>query len=106
MQYELIITTIAQFDILEASDWYEGRRNGLGKLFMLSLEKRIELILKNPLGFALIYKQIRRANTQKFPYSLYYRVNENTNQVTIVAVIHNSRSVQVWKQRIDEMETD
>ena len=98
MSYKLIITRSAQNDVLDAADWYENQQEGLGKAFMLSIEKKITLILKNPLAFAKIYYQIRKANTQKFPYSLFYKTEEN--EVVIFAVIHNSRDEKNWQDRI------
>jgi len=101
MQYKLIISNIAQYDILDASDWYETKKTGLGITFILSVEKTIDLIVKNPFSCAVTYFQIRKANTKKFPYSLYYRVNEISKEVIIFAVIHNSRSEEVLKKRIN-----
>ena len=98
MQYKLIITRSAQNDVLDAADWYEEQKKGLGKAFILSVEKRISLIIKNPFAFVRIYFQIRKANTQKFPYSLFCRVQEN--EIIIFAVIHNSRDANKWKNRI------
>jgi len=98
MQYKLIITKSAGKDVLIAADWYEEHKKGLGKTFILSVEKRISLIVKNPLAFARIYFQIRRSNTHKFPYSLYYKVQEN--EIIIIAVIHNSRDENKWKNRL------
>ncbi len=102
MKYKLVVTNGAQNDIIEASGWYEGKKKGLGKLLILSFEKCITLIIKNPFSFALIYLQIRKANSKKFPYSLFYIINETTRIVTIFAVIHNSRNENAWKNRNNE----
>jgi mRNA-degrading endonuclease RelE of RelBE toxin-antitoxin system len=45
--------------------------------------------------------QIRKANTKNFPYSLYYNINDETKEVTIFAVIHQHRSEEIWKKRIE-----
>ncbi len=102
MQYKLVITHSAQNDILDASDWYEYQSKGRGELYMLSIDKCIKLVLKNPFSFAIIYLQIRKANAKKYPYSLYYRIDEIKNEITIFAVIHQSRSEEIWKNRIDK----
>ena len=100
MQYKLVITNSAQNDILDAANWYEEQKTGLGELLILSIDKCIALIIKNPFSFALIFLQIRRANTKKFPYSLFYRTDESSKEVIVFAVIHNSRSEKIWKKRI------
>jgi len=98
--YKLIITDDADYDIEDAMDWYENKQKGLGKKFLLSIKTCLELIIKNPLAFAIIYRQIRKVNTKKFPYSLYFKINQKNNSLVVFAVIHNSRSEVNWKKRI------
>jgi hypothetical protein len=100
MQYKLVIKSNAQDDILEASDWYEEQKTGLGELFMVSVDDCIKLLIKNPFAFAKIYYTIRKANTKNYPYSLYYNINEKIHEVTIIAVISQYRSDRIWKQRL------
>ncbi len=102
MPYKLIITDDTDNDIENAMDWYESKQRGLGKRYLLSIKACIKLIVKNPFAFAELYLQIRKANTNKFPYSLYFRVNEESSEVIIFAVIHNSRSEKNWKKRIKD----
>jgi len=73
-----------------------------GKKYLFSIKAIVKSIIKNPFAFAGIYLQIRKANTKKFPYSLFYRIDEISNEVVIFGVIHNSRSEKNWKKRIDE----
>jgi len=98
MQFELVITKNAENDILQASDWYEKQKNELGKQFMLSIDNYINTIHDNPLAFAIYYSKIRKASTKKFPYSIFYYIDDN--KIIIIAVIHNSRYEDVWKKRI------
>jgi hypothetical protein len=101
MRYELIVTEDAEIDIEQAMDWYESQQKGLGIKYILSVRACLKLILKNPFVFAIIYLKIRKANTKKFPYSLYYTINELNNEIITFAVIHGHRSDKIWKQRID-----
>jgi plasmid stabilization system protein ParE len=98
MRYKLDITEDAHNDIQNVSEWYEEQQKGLGKRFMISVKDCINLIVKNPFAFAEFFSQIRKANTKKFPYSLYYIIEENV--AIIFAVIHLSRNDKVWKERI------
>ena len=100
MQYDVIITGDAENDIEQASDWYENIQFGLGTKFVLSIKKSLQLLLNNPFTFATVYLEIRKVNTKKFPYSIYYQVNENKNLITVFAVIHSSRNDKTWKIRI------
>lgn len=100
MRFRLEITDDAHNDIQNATEWYEEQQKGLGKRFMISVKDCVKLIAKKPLAFAVIFLQIRKANTQKFPYSLYYIVEKNV--ISIFAVIHNSRDAKTWKTRVLE----
>ncbi len=42
--------------------------------------------------------QIRKTNIKIFPYSIFYEINDN--EITIFAVIHSSRSQDVWQKRL------
>ena len=99
MRYKLIISKEARSEIKQAVDWYEDQSEGLGRKYALTLDKCVELILKNPFGFAVVLLKIRRANMNKFPYSLFYYLNEDKNEIIIFAVLHQSRSERVWKRR-------
>lgn len=102
MHYKLIVTDDADNDIENTMDWYENRQKGFGKKYLLSVKACVKLIVKNPFAFAAIYLQIRKANTKRFPYSLYFRISEKSNELIIFAVIHNSRSETNWKKRIED----
>jgi len=106
MRFKLIVTEDAENDIEQAMDWYENKQTGLGTRYVLAVKACIKLIIKNPFSFVSIYKSIRKANTKKFPYSLYYRVNDAEKLVTVFAVIHGFRSEEIRKQRIDNIITD
>lgn len=100
MKYRLEVSEEAENDIESASDWYEQQQTGLGTRFVLTTRKTIRLIIENPFAFAVLYKTIRKANTNKYPYSLYYQTDKKSNTITIIAVLHQSRSNKVWKQRL------
>ncbi len=102
MKYKLIITNEADADIEAASDWYEEKQSGLGKKFVLSIKACLKMISRNPLSFAAIYLKFRKANTTKFPYSLYYQVDELKQLIVVFAVIHSHRDEKAWQKRIKE----
>jgi len=95
--YRLIIKPSAELDAMNAANWYNHRRDGLGNEFLLALEAKINAIKRNPHQFNLIYKNIRRALTERFPYGLFF-ITEN-DVVFVLAIIHTSRSPKIWKKR-------
>ena len=85
-------------DILDAAQWYEAQRVGLGKKFEASLDRVLEQIEVMPELHRVIYRSVRRALTPGFPFGVYYRVDGD--EVVVLAVIHSSRDLERWKSRL------
>ena len=85
MKYKLVVSEDAKNDIEDAMDYYEDQQKGLGKRYLLSVKAATKLIIQNPFGFAKIFMEIRRVNTKKFPYSLFYSVEEEQKEVVVFA---------------------
>jgi toxin ParE1/3/4 len=49
--HRLIIKPFAELDALEAANWYNCKREGLGNEFLLALDARINVIRRNPKYF-------------------------------------------------------
>ncbi len=76
MRYKLVVRDEADFDIEYGMDWYDSRQRGLGKEFLFSVKQTIKLIVKNPFLYVKFYLEIRKANINKFPYSVYYEIDK------------------------------
>jgi plasmid stabilization system protein ParE len=88
----------AENDLKEACLWYENCREGLGHEFLLCVEASLEAIKRNPISFPIKYKSIRRALVRRFPYGIFYVVE---NDVPIIlAISHNRRSDEHWRNRL------
>jgi toxin ParE1/3/4 len=94
--FKLIIKPFAESDASNAANWYNDQRDGLGEEFLLTLDAKISAIQRNPNQFQIIYKGIRRALTERFPYGIFYTIEHET--ITILAIIHSSRSPKSWKR--------
>jgi toxin ParE1/3/4 len=99
MKHEVEFRKEAQQDILEAIAWYEDSRVGLGDEFFIAIENEKHFIEQNPYHFEDKYKGVRKAITKRFPYIIYYKI-ENRNKVLVYAVLHMKRSSKLWKGRI------
>ena len=100
MEYNLILDNDALNDIDEAASWYEKQQKDLGVEFLLKFEEAVEFLQKNPKIFAIVFSHFRRMLLNKFPYAIYYSVNEKKKEVEVVAVFHTSRSSEIWKKRL------
>ena len=97
MTYKLIIKPLAELDTMEAAKWYNDHRDGLGNEFLLALEAKIHAIKRNPNQFSNKYKKVHRALTERFPYGIFYFIENKT--IFIIAIVHTHRSPGVWKKR-------
>jgi toxin ParE1/3/4 len=95
--HRLIIKPFAELDASEAANWYNDTREGLGNEFLLALDAKINAIQRNPSYFQLIYKNIRRALTERFPYGIFFIIEDET--IYVLAIQHTSRNPKIWKKR-------
>lgn len=98
IDYNLIINSVAEKELEEATNWYNIQKENLGKSFVLEVDNTIMRILENPFQFPKVKKQIRRAVVRRFPYSIFFYVDDFT--VNIFAIFHTSRNPKLWNNRL------
>lgn len=85
----LVLRAQAQRDLVEARDWYDGKRAGLGLEFLDEFERVTERVLEFPHLYQVSYRNIRRGFLGRFPYSVFY-VPE-AKRIVVLRVLHDSR---------------
>jgi len=98
MRRTLIIRPEAERDLAEAHDWYESKVTGLGSDFLLRIEAALSSILRTPEIYPLIHKNVRRALIRRFPYGVFYLVEEA--KTVVIAVMHARRDPETWRSRV------
>jgi plasmid stabilization system protein ParE len=98
VNYELKFRHEAEIDLQKAAKWYEQQKEGLGFDFLNEVEKKCEVINHTPLIFEVVYKKLRRVVIERFPFNVFYLVEDKT--IVVVAVIHGSRHPKKWQKRI------
>ena len=98
MAAHFLIRPEAQVDIEESAFWYEDQRLGLGELFSAELFELIHRIAEFPLQFPLVGWSVRRGLLHKFPYAVYFLLEDEA--AVIIAVLHQRRDPAVWKGRV------
>ena len=78
--------------------YYEGRRPGLGALFLAEAKKARDRIIELPSAAREVRSSIRRRSIHRFPYFLYYAVEEN--EIFVIAVAHKRRRPEYWIKRL------
>ena len=69
-----IFRPVAAADVEDAFRWYTKQRVGLGDEFLAAVGTVVESLTMYPERFPIVYRQARRANLRRFPYSLFYRI--------------------------------
>jgi plasmid stabilization system protein ParE len=95
---QVIFTPAARAELVEAQDWYESRRPGLGVRFREEVEATVLRLQENPHQFPIVFEDVHRARLRKFPYGLFYRVE--ISALVVIACFHGSRDPQRWERRV------
>ncbi len=96
MAYKLFVNPSARLDIIEAIDWYNEKQPNLGFRLYKYIQTTLEIIRSNPSGFAVRYKTIHTAIVKKFPYMIHYIVDQQTETISVLAVLCMHRSPDSW----------
>jgi plasmid stabilization system protein ParE len=90
-------TPEADADLKQARAWYGNIRPALGERFILSVEASVEAIIENPLQFPVLYRGRLRAGVRRFPYGIFFEVQEH--RVVVIACFHGKRDPRHWQAR-------
>ena len=86
-------------DLEEATTFYFQEDPGLELRFAECLDNAIEQVTTRPHSWPTVEGEVRRHIVEIFPYSLIYLIE--TDHVLILAVAHQSRHPEYWKDRIN-----
>ena len=90
MKYFLSVKQEADKEAVESFVWYEKQREGLGKEFLVQVEKCLNAISSSPLHYQKIYKQYRHIPVRRFPFVIIFEIEGNS--VVVYSVFHTSRN--------------
>ena len=82
----------------EAARRYEQERPGLGERFLAELGEFLDRIAAFPARFPTVEEGVRRCGLTRFPYAIYFSVEEPS--LIVIAILHRRRNPDVWKRRI------
>ena len=97
MSIRVVLPKAAQTDIDAAAQWYEREQTGLGRSFLDAVDQALARIGDNPEAFPLIWRDKRRALLRRFPYGIYFRLDNDA--AVAVACFHARRNPTMWRAR-------
>ena len=96
-EYRLVSEPQADLEIEAAFQWYEKEQPGLGMEFLGELRATYSRIVEGPLKYQHLRSGVRRALLRRFPYAVYFAVEQGS--IVVLAVLHASRDPAEWQGR-------
>jgi hypothetical protein len=87
-------------DAHEAFVWYEAAATGLGHELLRCYFAAVAIAHREPLLFRKVYRDFRRVLLDRFPYALYFRIEQQT--VVIFLLIHGGRNPALMRRTLRE----
>ncbi len=101
MNFTILVSDDAENDLDESFLWYEGQSYGLGEKFIHYINDGLSFIRTNPKSSSEVFMGIVRKHIiEKFPFAIYYILNEPEKRIEIIAILHFKRGENIWKGRI------
>lgn len=97
MTLRLVFRPQAEAELIEAHDWYESQRAGLGQAFTDTVDQAVASIIASPLAHPRIHGETRRLVVRRFPFAIFFRVL--TDELVVLAVMHGRKQPQGWRER-------
>lgn len=104
MSVALVVQPEAEADLDEAFRWYEARREGLGEEFLEEVDRAFARVAEQPLRYAPVHRDARRAPLRRFPYAAFYVARGE--RLFVLAVLHQRRSPRLARSRVREFKPE
>ena len=98
MEFLLIIKPEAEKDIQNSIKYYAEQNLKLPVEFLKKLDESLLAIQQNPQHYQKRYLEIRIVFTKKFPYAIFFTLEEN--KIFVHAVLHNKQNPTSAKKRV------
>jgi len=90
MTYCLRFLPEVEEDAFSAYEWYEEKAIGLGEEFLRIFYAYAGSIPQNPLIYPKVHREFRRRLLIRFPYAVYFRIEDNT--IVVYGLFHCARN--------------
>lgn len=100
MSYKIKLLPIVHTDLRKAKKWYNDKNEIVAKEFKIEVDKEIDYIGEYPEHYQLKYKELRQSLVTRFPYAIFYLVEEEQKRIIVFGVLHTSRNPEIVRKRI------
>jgi len=96
---QIIVRPEAEQEVQQAFDWYQEQSEGLGLEFLRAIDACLSGVKRNPFAYTLVkVPNVRRALVRRFPYALFYLVDDDA--IVVIAVFNVKRQPIDWTKRV------
>jgi len=89
---------IVKSELEDAIEYYDLQVQGLGNKYKNEAKSTIKRIAIFPTAWMEVKPEIRRCIMHKFPYNIYYSIQNNI--ILILAIAHQHRKPDYWIDRV------
>lgn len=100
MSYKIKLLPIVHTDLRKAKKWYHEKSETLAQEFKTEVNKEIDYIGEYPEHYQRKYKELRQSLVTRFPYAIFYLVEEEQKRIVVFGVLHTSRNPEIIRGRI------
>lgn len=100
MSYKIKLLPIVHTDLRKAKKWYHDKNETLAKEFKIEVNKEIDYIGKYPEHYQRKHKELRQSLVTRFPYAIFYLVEEEQKRIIVFGVLHTRRNPEIVRKRI------
>ena len=97
---KILFAVEASKELDDAVNWYNEEKDGLGYDFVKIVDETILRIARYPYFNTEIRSGVYRALVKRFPFGVYYSVDDNSDTLYIYAIAHLHRKPMYWVKRI------
>ena len=100
MSYKIKLLPIVHTDLRKAKKWYHDKNPTLAEEFKIEVNKEIDYIGEYPEHYQRKYKELRQSLVTRFPYAIFYLVEEEQKRIIVFGVLHTRRNPKIVRKRI------
>lgn len=100
MRYTIKLLPFVYTDLRKAKKWYQDKSEALAQEFKTEVDKEVDYIGEFPKHYQLKYKELRQSLVTRFPYAIFYLVEEKQKRIIVFGVLHTSRDPEIIRKRI------
>ncbi len=94
----LIFHKAAREELKEATEYYEGRREGLGEEFAEEAKNALARVQSHPEAWTLLAEGVQCCRLKRFPYGAIYTLRGD--DIYVVAIMDLRRKPGYWANRL------